>query len=36
VAVVGQAQNAEGNLGADVLAEANDTHWTRTAGKIMS
>lgn len=31
VAVVEQAQNAAGNLGADVLAEANNTYWTRTA-----
>jgi quinol monooxygenase YgiN len=30
VAVVEQAQNTEGNLGADVLAEANNTYWTRT------
>jgi heme-degrading monooxygenase HmoA len=30
VAVVEQAQNSEGNLGADVLAEANNTYWTRT------
>jgi hypothetical protein len=31
VAVVEQAQSADGNLGADVLADANDTFWTRTA-----
>jgi hypothetical protein len=31
VAVVEQAQNSAGNLGADVLAEANNTYWTRTA-----
>ena len=31
VAVAEQAQNAGGNLGADVLAEANNTYWTRTA-----
>jgi hypothetical protein len=31
VAVVEQATSAEGNLGADVLAEANNTYWTRTA-----
>ena len=31
VAVVEQAQNPPGNLGADVLAEANNTYWTRTA-----
>ena len=31
VAVVEQAQNSPGNLGADVLAEANNTYWTRTA-----
>ena len=30
VAVVEQAQSSEGNLGADVLAEANNTYWTRT------
>jgi heme-degrading monooxygenase HmoA len=30
VAVTEQAQNSEGNLGADVLAEANNTYWTRT------
>jgi heme-degrading monooxygenase HmoA len=30
VAVVEQAQNSEGNLGADVLAEANNTYWTRS------
>ena len=32
-AVVEQATNSEGNLGADVLAEANNTFWTRTAWK---
>jgi len=31
IAVTEQAQNSEGNLGADVLAEANNTYWTRTA-----
>lgn len=31
VAVVEQAQSSEGNLGADALAEANNTYWTRTA-----
>jgi hypothetical protein len=31
VAVVEQAQGTAGNLGADVLAEANNTYWTRTA-----
>jgi hypothetical protein len=31
VAVTEQAQNSAGNLGADVLAEANNTYWTRTA-----
>jgi hypothetical protein len=31
VAVVEQATASEGNLGADVLADANDTYWTRTA-----
>ena len=31
MAVTEQATNSEGNLGADVLAEANNTYWTRTA-----
>jgi quinol monooxygenase YgiN len=31
VAVVEQAQQSEGNLSADVLAEAHNTYWTRTA-----
>jgi hypothetical protein len=31
VAVVEQAANSEGNFGADVLADANNTYWTRTA-----
>jgi hypothetical protein len=31
VAVVEQAQKSAGNLGADVLAEAGNTYWTRTA-----
>ena len=31
VAVVEQAQGSAGNLGADVLADANSTYWTRTA-----
>ena len=31
VAVVEQATKSEGNLGADVLADANHTYWTRTA-----
>ncbi|HEY2639130.1 MAG TPA: hypothetical protein VGI66_04505 [Streptosporangiaceae bacterium] len=31
VAVTEQAQRSEGNLGADVLAEASNTYWTRTA-----
>jgi hypothetical protein len=31
VAVVEQAKNSQGNLAADVLAEANNTYWTRTA-----
>ena len=31
VAVVEQAQATHGNLSADVLAEANNTYWTRTA-----
>lgn len=30
VSAVEQAQNSVGNLGADVLAEANNTYWTRT------
>jgi hypothetical protein len=31
VAVTEQAQKSKGNLHADVLAEANNTYWTRTA-----
>jgi heme-degrading monooxygenase HmoA len=31
MAVTEQARNSDGNLGADVLAEANNTYWTRTA-----
>jgi len=31
VAAVEQAQGSSGNLGADVLADANNTYWTRTA-----
>jgi Antibiotic biosynthesis monooxygenase len=31
VAVTEQARNADGNLGADVLADANNVFWTRTA-----
>jgi hypothetical protein len=31
VAVVEQATGSAGNLGADVLADANNTYWTRTA-----
>ena len=31
IAVVEQAKNSQGNLDADVLAEANNTYWTRTA-----
>jgi hypothetical protein len=31
VAVTEQAQNSDGNLGADVLADANNVFWTRTA-----
>ena len=31
VAVAEQAKNSEGNLGADVLAEADNTFWTSTA-----
>ena len=31
VAVMEQASASAGNLGADVLAEANNTYWTRTA-----
>lgn len=30
-AVVEQANNAEGNLAAEALADANETFWTRTA-----
>jgi hypothetical protein len=31
LAVVEQARNAEGNRGADVLVDANNVYWTRTA-----
>jgi hypothetical protein len=31
VAVTEQALNSDGNLGADVLADANNVYWTRTA-----
>jgi hypothetical protein len=31
VAAVEQAQSTAGNLGADVLADANNAYWTRTA-----
>lgn len=31
VAVTEQAQNSDGNLGADVLADADNVYWTRTA-----
>ena len=31
MAVVEQAKNSQDYLGADVLAEANNTYWTRTA-----
>ncbi len=31
VSVVEQAQRAAGNLAADVLADANNTYWTRSA-----
>jgi len=31
VAVTEQAENSDGNLGADVLADANNVFWTRTA-----
>jgi hypothetical protein len=31
IAVTEQAQNSDGNLGADVLADANNVFWTRTA-----
>lgn len=31
VSVVEQARGTEGNLSADVLADANNTYWTRTA-----
>jgi hypothetical protein len=34
VAVAEQAQNSAGNLGADVLAEANNTYWTRTIWQV--
>jgi hypothetical protein len=30
VAVVEQATSSDGNIGADVLAEADNTYWTRT------
>jgi hypothetical protein len=33
--VVEQAQNAEGNVRTDVLAEANDAYWTRTVMNII-
>lgn len=33
VAVVEQATSTDGNLGADVLADANNVYWTRTAWK---
>jgi heme-degrading monooxygenase HmoA len=36
VAVTEKAQRSEGNLGADVLAEANNTYWTRTAWRDRS
>jgi hypothetical protein len=39
VSVVEQAKSSDGNLGADVLAEANNTYWTRTVWrerKLMS
>jgi heme-degrading monooxygenase HmoA len=31
VAVTEQAENSDGNLGADVLADANNVFWTRSA-----
>jgi quinol monooxygenase YgiN len=31
VAVTEKSQGSDGNLGADVLAEANNTYWTRTS-----
>jgi hypothetical protein len=31
IAVVEQAQSSEGNLAADVLADADNTYWTRTS-----
>jgi hypothetical protein len=31
VAVTEQAQNSDGNLGADALADADNVYWTRTA-----
>jgi heme-degrading monooxygenase HmoA len=36
IAVTEQAQQSAGNLGADVLAEANNTYWTRTAWRDRS
>ena len=30
VAADGQARSAQGNLGAEVLGDANDTYWTKT------
>ena len=33
VAAVEQAQSTSGNLGADVLGDADNTYWTRTAWK---
>jgi heme-degrading monooxygenase HmoA len=36
VAVTEKAQSSEGNLGADVLAEANHTYWTRTSWRDRS
>ena len=31
VAAIEQAQKSDGNLGADALADANNTYWTRTS-----
>jgi Antibiotic biosynthesis monooxygenase len=36
VAVTEQAKNSDGNLGADVLADANNVFWTRTAWRARS
>ena len=36
VAVTEQAKSSDGNLGADVLADANNVFWTRTAWQARS